>query len=200
GVRGLLARSYIVEDLESAIRVASALREQWPGGAYTVVTGGGDVLTEHTLSGGSGLAPSRIEPTAELDQAEEARARVAERRAEAARAEADRARHALVAVEQSVGEAAADAERAAQAFAAAEAEPRPILDASQRDELLAELERARSAEIELRLALETARERARAAEARRGALADQFEAERQAAEEAARRAVLRSRQVAQAER
>jgi chromosome segregation protein len=248
GVRGLLARSYIVEDLESAIRVASALREQWPGGAYTVVTGGGDVLTEHTLSGGSGLAPSRIELTAELEQAEQARTGVAERiveteaelaelrdaasraktdaqqafaelraadarlaeaakernrlstRAEAARAEADRARHALVAVEQSVGEASADAERAAQAFAAAEAEPRPILDASQRDELLAELERARSAEIELRLALETARERARAAEARRGALADQFEAERQAAEEAARRAVLRSRQVAQAER
>ncbi|QZY52301.1 chromosome segregation SMC family protein [Leucobacter tenebrionis] len=248
GVRGLLARSYIADDLEAAISASAVLRERWPGGSYTVVTGGGDVLTEHTLSGGSALAPSRIELTAELEQAEQARAEVAERiaeteielaelreaasraktdaqrafaelraadarlaeaakernrlstRAEAAQAEAERARQSLVAVEQSIEAAAQEAERAAQAFSEAEAEPRPILDASQRDELLAEVERARVAEVELRLALETARERARAAEARRRSLEEQFEAERHAAEEAARRAVLRSRQAAQAER
>ena len=248
GVRGLLARSYIADDLEAAISASAVLRERWPGGSYTVVTGGGDVLTEHTVSGGSALAPSRIELTAELEQAEQARAEVAERiaeteielvelreaaaraktdaqrafaelraadarlaeaakernrlstRAEAAQAEAERARQSLVAVEQSIEAAAQEAERAAQAFSEAEAEPRPILDASQRDELLAEVERARAAEVELRLALETARERARAAEVRRGGLEEQFEAERHAAEEAARRAVLRSRQAAQAER
>jgi chromosome segregation protein len=73
--------------------------------------------------------------------------------------------------------------------------PRPILDVSSRDGMLLELEAARSAEVELRIQLETARERVRAEEARAEALARQLIAEREAAEEQARRTVLRQRQV-----
>ncbi|WP_053383835.1 chromosome segregation protein SMC [Leucobacter celer] len=248
GVRGVLARSYIADELPDAVTAADELRARFPAAGFTIVTAHGDVLTEHTLSGGSGLAPSRIELTAELEQAEQRRTAVAERiaeteaelaelraeaaraktdaqqayaelraadarlaelskernrlsaRAEAAQAEAERARQAIAAVADSAAEAAKEAERAAQAHAEAEAKPRPILDASQRDGLVAELERARSAEMEARLALETARERSRAGAAHRETLAEQFEAERRAAEETARRAVLRSRQVSQAER
>ncbi|PRI11680.1 AAA family ATPase [Leucobacter massiliensis] len=248
GVRGLLARSYIAGELPAAIEAAERLRERFPALGFTIVTAHGDVLTEHTLSGGSGLAPSRIELTAELEQAEQRRAAVAEQiaeteaelaelraqaaraksdaqqayaelraadarlaelskernrlaaRAEAAQAEAERARQAITAVAESAEAANREADRAVQALAEAEAEPRPILDASQRDGLVQELERARAAEMEARLALETARERARAGTAHRDTLAEQLELERRAAEEAARRAVLRSRQVAQAER
>ncbi|MFV0433644.1 MAG: chromosome segregation protein SMC [Leucobacter sp.] len=248
GVRGLLADSYVAADLNTAIEGAERMREADPAAQFTIVTAAGDVLTAHTLSGGSGHAPSRIELTAELEQArqqrsatasqiDEARAELIEARdlaaraktdaqhaytelraadarlaevakerhrlsarAEAGRAEAERAKQALAAVADSEDEAAAAAERASREFAEAEAQPRPILDAGQRQGLVAELEDARAAEVETRLALETARERARAGEAHRETLTVQFEAEQRAAEEAARRAVLRSRQVAQAER
>ena len=248
GVLGLLARSFIVPDLEGAVRASAALAKRWPDGGYTVVTEAGDVLTRHTLTGGSTLAPSRIELTADLEHAEQRRdalateiagveaeladgreaaarakrdaseaytelraadarlAEVAKRRqqlvvrAEAGQAEAERARQALAAVAEGEAEAAAAVERAAQALAEAEATPRPMLDASEREAVHAELERARAAEVERRLELETARERARAAGAHRDTLAEQVEAERRAAEEAARRAVLRARQVARAER
>ena len=248
GVRGLLARSYIASDADEALRGAVALRHALQGAGFTIVTAGGDVLTEHTLSGGSGQAPSRIELTADLaetrrrmaeietevaaaatslaDQRElvarlksesraaytelrEADARLAEHarrrqqlivRAEATRSEADRAATALAGVSESADEAADAATRAARGLQEAEAKPRPILDATQRDGLLVEVEQARALEIEARLAFETAKERARAAEARSEVVAEQFEVERRAAEEAARRAVLRGRQVAQAER
>ena len=248
GVYGLLSRSYLAADVAEAVAGASKLREQWPAESFTIVTNSGDVLTQYTLTGGSGLAPSRIELGAELDQASqrlenlsveiaEAEAALAELREKAARAklaaersfaelraadariaevaeqrnrltvraeagqgEAERARQAHAEVAGSESEAATEADRAARTFAEAEARPRPILDASQRDELFAELERARAAEIERRLELETARERARAAEATHRMLAEQLAAEHRAAEEAARRAVLRARQVARAER
>ncbi|WP_427868716.1 chromosome segregation protein SMC [Leucobacter luti] len=248
GVRGLLSRSYIVDDLAAALDAVEALSAHWPEGGFAVVTAAGDVLTQHTMSGGSGLAPSRIELAAELETAERelavvlagieeteaelaesraaaaaakssaqeaytelrsADARLAEvakeanrlsTRAEASQAEAERARHALAGVADSVAEATKGVEQAARVLADAEAEPRPILDASQRDGLLADVDQARAAEMEARLALETARERARAGNAHRETLAEQFAAERRAAEEAARRAVLRARQVAQAER
>ncbi|MGD9606388.1 MAG: chromosome segregation protein SMC [Leucobacter sp.] len=248
GVLGVLARSYVADDLVAARVAAERLREALPGGGYTIVTRAGDVLTEHTLTGGSGQAPSRIELIADREQAEQRRealageieeisaelaeareaaarakvnaerafadlraadarsAEVAEQRnrltvrAEAGQAEAERARLALVELAASEAEAATAAERAAQAFAEAEARPRPILDASERDEMHADVERARGVEVDRRLELETARERARAADARHRMLAEQFEAERQAADEAARRAVLRARQVARAER
>lgn len=248
GVRGLLARSYIASDADEALRGAVALRHALQGAGFTIVTADGDVLTEHTLSGGSGQAPSRIELTADLaetrrrmaeietevaaaatslaDQRElvarlksesraaytelrEADARLAEHarrrqqlivRAEATRSEADRAATARAGVSESADEAADAATRAARGLQEAEAKPRPILDATQRDGLLVEVEQARALEIEARLAFETAKERARAAEARSEVVAEQFEVERRAAEEAARRAVLRGKQVAQAER
>lgn len=248
GVRGLLAGSYIANDLDEALRAAEDLSTRWPDGAFTVVTRHGDVLTPHTLSGGSGLAPSRIELTAELEQAQSRHEIVAhdiaeteselselrataqqskldaqqaysdlraadaqladiakERhrlsaRAESARAEAERARQTLSTVAESASGADREAEAAAHAFAEAEASPRPILDASERERLFAEVEAARTHEVELRLALETARERARASAVQQQTLSDQFDAERRAADESARRAVLRARQVAQAER
>ena len=248
GVYGLLSRSYLAEGIAEAIAGAAVLRQKWPAESFTIVTTSGDVLTQHTLTGGSGLAPSRIELGAELVGAEQRRealaaeieeataelaelrehasrakiateqsfaelraadariAEVAEQRnrltvrAEAGQAEAERAKQALIEVAGGETEASEDAERAARVFAEAEARPRPILDASQRDELFVELERARAAEVERRLELETARERARAAGATHRMLAEQLEAEHRAAEEAARRAVLRARQVARAER
>lgn len=247
GVLGVLARSYIVDDLASARAAANLLRESLPTGTFTLVTLAGDVLTEHTLTGGSGLAPSRIELTADREQAEQRRtalaseieelsaqltelrdvagrakiesdrafadlraadarlATVAEQRnrltvrAEAGHAEADRARQALASVAESVIDAQTAVDHAVRVWEEAEARPRPIFDASERDALAEEVERAREAEVELRLELETARERARAARARHLQLADQFDAERHAAEDAARRAVLRARQVARAE-
>lgn len=248
GVLGVLARSYVCEDISAARAAAIHLKDALPHGAYTIVTRDGDVLTEHTLTGGSGSAPSRIELTADRELAERRReelvaevaaaeaelaelrdlaarsrqraeqalvelraadaqlAKVAEQRnrllarAEAGQGEAERARQALSAVAETVADAQAAVDRAARACAEAEERPRPIFDASERDGLFGELERARELEVNRRLELETARERARAAEARHRLLADQFDAERQAAEESARRAVLRSRQVARAER
>ena len=248
GVRALLERSFIASNLETAVAAASELGGHWPNGGFTVVTAAGDVVTANTLSGGSTLAPSRIELTAELEQAalnrssvaaavaeheaeldelraasvqaksdaqrafaelRAADARLAEiskernrlsARSESAAAEAERARQALAAVAEAAGGAAAEAERAAHVLEEAASQPRPMLDASQRESVLKEVEQARALELEARLALETARERARAAAVHRKTLGEQLEAERRAAEEAARRSVLRARQVAQAER
>ena len=66
GVRGLLARTLVVDDLATA-------REVWPtvskhAGA-TLITRSGDVLTEYVLRGGSGAKRSRIELRAERDTA-----------------------------------------------------------------------------------------------------------------------------------
>jgi chromosome segregation protein len=72
--------------------------------------------------------------------------------------------------------------------------PRPILDASAREGMLAELETARDGEMRARLDVETLRERVRAGEARVVQLERQRERERAAAEEAARRAVIRRAQ------
>ena len=248
GVYGLLARSYLATDIDAAIGGAAQLRKNWPAESFTIVTSAGEVLTQHTLSGGSAQAPSRIELLADRDQAVQRRdqvdteiealtieltalreaasrakldaerafaelrsadaraAEIAEQRnrltvrAESGASEAERARIALQEVAANVAAATTESERARQHFAEAEARPRPILDVSQRDELLRELEQAREREVEERLRLETARERARAADARHRMLVDQLRAEQQAAEEAARRAVLRARQVERAER
>jgi chromosome segregation protein len=76
--------------------------------------------------------------------------------------------------------------------------PRPMLDVSNRDALLAELDAARAAVVDERIRVETARERVRVEEARAKTLAGQLESDRAAAEEQARLAVLRRRQVASA--
>jgi chromosome segregation protein len=78
------------------------------------------------------------------------------------------------------------------------ATPRPILDVGSRDAMVAELESARTAELDLRIQLETARERVRAEDARADGLERQLVAERAAADEQARRTVLRARQVSSA--
>ncbi|HEX5858747.1 MAG TPA: chromosome segregation protein SMC [Microbacterium sp.] len=94
--------------------------------------------------------------------------------------------------------AVADAEAAARAASAelntALEAPRPMLDASARDDMLAALDTAREAEMRARLDVETLRERVRAGEARATGLERQREREREAAAQAARRAVIRRAQ------
>ena len=119
---------------------------------------------------------------------------------EAAAAEAERLADAVAKAEERVAEAAEAAETARSALDEARSTPRPILDASPRDAAAAALERAREAEVEARLRLETAKERVRAEVARIVAMERQYEAERQAAADAARRAVIRRAQLAAAQR
>lgn len=115
-------------------------------------------------------------------------------RYEAAVAECDRLEAGLAPAAAGVAEAEAAAREADEAWGAAAAAPRPILDASARDGLLDALERARESEMRARLDVETLRERVRAGEARVVQLERQREREKAAAAEAARRAVIRRRQ------
>ena len=118
--------------------------------------------------------------------------------AEAAEAEAARLATALDAARDAVREAEQGVERAQAEHEEFAARPRPMLDASQRDALVAELEAARAVELERRIELETARERVRAAVDAAEQLDRRRIAEKAAADEAARRAVLRQRQVQRA--
>ncbi|MDQ2661917.1 MAG: chromosome segregation protein SMC [Actinomycetota bacterium] len=120
------------------------------------------------------------------------RARV---QAEAADAEAARLEQAAANATERVAEAERAADEAKADLDAARATPRPVLDVTARDAALAALEQAREREVEARLKLETARERVRAEEARVQAMERQFEAEQQAAADAARRAVIRRAQL-----
>ncbi len=113
---------------------------------------------------------------------------------ESATAECERLETGLAQAQSAVADAEAKADAAKEALAAAEAAPRPVLDASARDGLLEALEAAREAELEARLGIETLRERVRAAQARVASLERQREREREAAAEAARRAVIRRAQ------
>ena len=247
GVRALLQATYIAPDLTTAQHGAVKLRELASIPAFMIVTGGGDVVTAHTVSGGSGQSPSRIELTGELEHARTRRAEISEllasgeieltdlralvakaqsdakriyeemreadareaafhnernrlvARSEAAHAEAERAKAAHAGVVENGAAAETAAAHAADELAGALADPRPVLDTSSREAAQRLLDELRQAELEKRLALETARERARAAHAQAETVEQQYEAERAAADEAARRAVLRARQTAQAE-
>jgi len=119
---------------------------------------------------------------------------------EAADAEAARLEQAAANAQERVAEAERAAEAAKAALEAARAVPRPVLDATARDGAVSALDRARELEVEARLRVETAKERVRAEEARVRAMERQFEAEQQAAADAARRAVLRRAQLAAASR
>ena len=119
---------------------------------------------------------------------------------EAAQAEFERLERSLALATASVADALAASETATAEREAARSKPRPILDASARDGLVAELDAAREVEVETRLQLETARERVRAEEQRGRQLARQLEEDRAAAEEAARRAVIRRHQLESAQR
>jgi chromosome segregation protein len=114
---------------------------------------------------------------------------------EGASAESERLAEAVRQLSEAVELADSAVERALGDRDAHAATPRPILDVSARDALVAELETARAAEVQARIELETARERVRAQHAQADALQRQLEAERAAAEESARLAVLRQRQV-----
>ncbi|CAN5499690.1 chromosome segregation protein SMC [soil metagenome] len=118
---------------------------------------------------------------------------------EAAAAEAERLERGLALATDSVTDAASAAERAAAELDTFVSRPRPILDVAAREGVLADLDDAREREVEARLQVETARERARAEQLRAVQLQRQLEAEREAADEAARRAVIRRRQVASAQ-
>ncbi|WP_378147156.1 chromosome segregation protein SMC [Cnuibacter sp. UC19_7] len=115
--------------------------------------------------------------------------------AEASEGELERLARSLKLAQETVSSAEAGAEKARAELDELRARPRPILDVSSRDGLLAELERAREHEVEARLGVETARERVRAEQLRAAALEKQLESERAAAEAAARRAVIRRRQM-----
>jgi chromosome segregation protein len=125
------------------------------------------------------------------------RARV---RAESAESEAGRLEQAVANAEERVAETELAAETARDELAAARDQPRPVLDASIRDAALAALERAREAEVEHRLRVETARERVRSEEQRIASLERTFQTEQQAALDAARRAVVRRAQLEAASR
>ena len=117
---------------------------------------------------------------------------------EAAQAEWERLSQGLDLTAEKVREAEAAVERAVADHQEYESAPRPMLDVSARDSVLAEVETARAAELEQRIQLETIRERVRAERARAEAMAAQLVAEREAAEEQARLTVIRQRQVAAA--
>ena len=114
---------------------------------------------------------------------------------EAASAELNRLSTALLLATEAVAGAETASDQARAARDEQQARPRPALDTGSRDVLYAALEAAREAEVEARLQAETARERIRAGQARADALVQQQHTEQAVAEEAARRAVIRRRQV-----
>ncbi|MET0781397.1 MAG: chromosome segregation protein SMC [Microbacterium sp.] len=115
-------------------------------------------------------------------------------RHEAAIADCERLAGALAQTSAAAVEAEGAARVADDRLTAALEAPRPILDASAREGMLAELETARDGEMRARLDVETLKERVRAGEARVVQLERQRERERDAAAEAARRAVIRRAQ------
>nr|WP_228494615.1 AAA family ATPase [Clavibacter sp. VKM Ac-2873] len=166
-----------------------------------------DDLQVDLAAGRERLRAARERASAALGGLREADARLAahaERlsrsraQAESAAAELARVQRGLDLASASVDEAVAASDAARRALDEARSRPRPVLDASGRDALVAEWEAAREAEIEARLQVETARERVRAEQERTVALERRLAAERAAAEEAARRQVIRRRQIARA--
>nr|WP_201469628.1 chromosome segregation protein SMC [Microbacterium hydrocarbonoxydans] len=113
---------------------------------------------------------------------------------ESAVAECERLESGLAQAQAAVVDAEEKAAMAKDELERAVSSPRPVLDASARDGLLEALESARENEIRARLEIETLRERVRAAQARVVSLERQREHERDAAAEAARRAVIRRAQ------
>ncbi|GAA4171112.1 chromosome segregation protein SMC [Gryllotalpicola koreensis] len=114
---------------------------------------------------------------------------------EAANAESERIQRSMAESQSKVAEAEQAAASAKRAHETHASKPRPILDVSERDSVYAEVEKAREAEVQARLTVETARERVRAQLQRAEQLAQRQKAERAAAEEAARRAVIRRHQL-----
>jgi chromosome segregation protein len=114
---------------------------------------------------------------------------------EAAQAEWERLSTAVQVATETARTAEEDVDRATAERDEYASTPRPILDMSSREAMVSELDAARQAEVELRIQLETARERVRAEDGRANGLAQRLVAERVAADEHARRTVIRARQV-----
>jgi len=136
-------------------------------------------------------------------RSEQAEARLAAQRlrsgAEAARAEAARAEAALAAAQDALDRARSEAAEAVRAFESLRDEPRPILDASEREPLATALDAAREEEVTARLAAQAAEQSLRSAAERASALRAQHEEDQRVAAEAQRRAVARAEQIARAE-
>ena len=162
-----------------------------------------DSLTEALADAVSHLESSRQRTSAALTTLREHDAALAEHaervnraavRHEAAVAECERLEAGLAQGAVAVADADEAARSAEEKLRTASETPRPILDASARNDLLAGLEEARDVEMRARLDVETLRERVRAGEARVLQFERQRERERSAAAEAARRAVIRRAQ------
>jgi len=119
---------------------------------------------------------------------------------EATEAELERWRQAVSAAEIAMADAEQLVQEATLVLETARAVPRPVLDTAARDTALVALDAAREAEVDAKLRAETAKERLRAEERRIQTMESQYENERRAAEEAARRAVIRRHQREAAER
>ena len=128
GVLGILARTLVADDLDSA-------RAAWHGiddtASTTIITRAGDVLTSHVLRGGSGAKRSRLELVADRDVAasrlvevttdiERSRGALAEQRGILTVAK-ERSQHALTALREFDARLAARTERLNRARVQAEA-------------------------------------------------------------------------------
>jgi chromosome segregation protein len=162
------------------------------------------VLADERATAEEALARSREQVADATRAAREQQAAVAAHeqrlgrlRAQVDAAEAEEARlgASLAAAEQDAVEVLRAVDEARAAHDEHAARPRPILDASARDGVLAEVEQARAAEIERRVQLETVRERVRAEAARAVDLQRRLDEQRAAADEHARRTVVRQREM-----
>ncbi len=184
-------------------RLELAAERDVAAGALTSLDTTAARLRERLVDESATLQAARVRTKAALDALRGHDAALAARteqvnrvtvRHEAAVAECDRLTAGLAQAQAAVADAAATARRADAARQAAEQSPRPILDVSAREQLLAALEAARDHDMRTRLEVETGRERVRAQEAQAAALARRRESEQAAAAEAARRAVIRRAQ------
>ena len=71
GVLGLLSFTAIADDLDAARTASAAFAKRKLGAPVTIITRGGEVLTDFVLRGGSGAKQSRIELIADRDAAHE---------------------------------------------------------------------------------------------------------------------------------
>ncbi|GAA5198979.1 chromosome segregation protein SMC [Microbacterium jejuense] len=164
--------------------VADALREE-----LTAATGALESARQRTKTALTTLREHDAALAAHAEQLNRATVRH-----EAAVAECERLEAGLAQAASAVEDAEGSARSADDQLTAALEAPRPILDASAREGMLAALDQARDGEMRARLDVETLRERIRAGESRVVALERQREREKEAAAEAARRAVVRRAQ------
>ncbi|MFG6278276.1 chromosome segregation protein SMC [Microbacterium sp. 5K110] len=177
-------RDAAAERLDEIVVVADSLREALADAQRS--------LTEARARTKETLATLRAHDAALAAHAEKLN-RVTVRH-EAAVAECERLETGLAQAQAAVSDAEETARIADEALARALEMPRPLLDASAREGMLAELESARENEMRARLDIEALRERVRAGEARIVQLEQQRERERAAADAVARRAVIRRAQ------